>query len=71
MRFSAASFLAASSLPLLIAGADASLYLLSDYASYITGEVLTLDGGAWLGRGILGAGGEDEVPTVRRRRSGR
>src|SRR5437867_285143 len=51
--------------------ADASLYLLSEYASYITGEVLTLDGGAWLGRGILGAGGEDEVPTVRRRRSGR
>jgi hypothetical protein len=23
----------------------------SDHAGYITGEVLTIDGGAWLGRG--------------------
>ncbi len=31
---------------------DAVIYLLSPYASYITGECLTIDGGAWLGKGI-------------------
>lgn len=32
--------------------AQAALYLSSPYASYITGECLTIDGGAWLGKGI-------------------
>ncbi len=31
--------------------ADAVAYLVSPYASYITGETLTIDGGAWLARG--------------------
>jgi len=46
--------------------AEACAFLVSDAASYVTGECLTIDGGAWLGRGILG---EDEtIPKVRRRR---
>lgn len=49
--------------------AEAGAWLLSEAADYCTGEVLTLDGGAWLGRGILGGGGLGEVPTVRRRRN--
>jgi len=32
--------------------AQAALYLVSPYASYITGECLTIDGGGWLGKGI-------------------
>jgi NAD(P)-dependent dehydrogenase (short-subunit alcohol dehydrogenase family) len=33
--------------------ARAASYLVSPYAGYINGENLTLDGGAWLGRGFL------------------
>ena len=33
--------------------AHAAAYLVSPYADYINGENLTLDGGAWLGRGFL------------------
>jgi NAD(P)-dependent dehydrogenase (short-subunit alcohol dehydrogenase family) len=47
--------------------AEAAAWLLSDAASYVTGECLTIDGGAWLGRGILGMG--EPIPKVRRRRS--
>jgi NAD(P)-dependent dehydrogenase (short-subunit alcohol dehydrogenase family) len=32
--------------------ANAVLYLVSPYSAYITGECLTIDGGAWLGKGI-------------------
>jgi NAD(P)-dependent dehydrogenase (short-subunit alcohol dehydrogenase family) len=34
--------------------ADAVAYLASPYASYVTGTNLTIDGGAWLGRGLMG-----------------
>ncbi|BDG58979.1 2,4-dienoyl-CoA reductase [Caldinitratiruptor microaerophilus] len=33
--------------------AHAAAYLVSDYAGFITGEVLTIDGGTWLGRGLF------------------
>ena len=33
--------------------ADASVYLLSDCAAYITGECLTIDGGNWLGMAMF------------------
>jgi NAD(P)-dependent dehydrogenase (short-subunit alcohol dehydrogenase family) len=46
--------------------ATAAAWLLSDDAAYVTGECLTLDGGGWLGRGILGA--DEPIPKVRRRR---
>jgi NAD(P)-dependent dehydrogenase (short-subunit alcohol dehydrogenase family) len=46
--------------------ARAAGWLVSDDASYVTGECLTIDGGAWLGRGILGA--DEPIPKVRRRR---
>jgi len=34
--------------------ADAVAFLVSEHAGYITGEVLTIDGGAWLARGTFG-----------------
>src|SRR5215472_15715046 len=34
--------------------AQASAYLVSDYADFITGEVLVMDGGQWLGKGMFG-----------------
>jgi len=46
--------------------ARAALWLASAEASYVTGECLTMDGGAWLGRGILGPG--ERIPSIRRRR---
>ena len=36
--------------------ADAVTFLVSEHAGYITGEVLTIDGGAWLARGTFGFG---------------
>jgi len=33
--------------------AYAAAYLVSSFADYITGETLTMDGGAWLGKGFL------------------
>ncbi|MFG2140804.1 SDR family oxidoreductase [Streptomyces sp. NPDC048650] len=35
--------------------ADIATFLLEDRAAYITGEVLTADGGQWLGRQVYGA----------------
>jgi len=46
--------------------ARAAAWLLSDDAAYMTGECLTLDGGAWLGKGIVGS--DEPIPKVRRRR---
>ena len=34
--------------------ADSASFLLSDRARYITGDVLTVDGGQWLGKQIYG-----------------
>jgi NAD(P)-dependent dehydrogenase (short-subunit alcohol dehydrogenase family) len=34
--------------------ADAVAFLASTHAAFITGEILTIDGGAWLGRGTFG-----------------
>ena len=34
--------------------ADAVAFLVSPQAAFITGEILTIDGGAWLGRGTFG-----------------
>jgi NAD(P)-dependent dehydrogenase (short-subunit alcohol dehydrogenase family) len=33
--------------------ANACAYLVSDYSSYVTGDVLTVDGGAWLEQGMF------------------
>ena len=33
--------------------AHACAYLVSDFAGYVTGDVLTVDGGAWLERGMF------------------
>ncbi|HEX6699952.1 MAG TPA: SDR family oxidoreductase [Gaiellaceae bacterium] len=35
--------------------ANLCAYLVSDFAAYMTGEVVTLDGGAWLEKGMFGA----------------
>ena len=35
--------------------AHACAYLVSDYAAYVTGDVLTVDGGAWLEQGMFSA----------------
>lgn len=34
--------------------AQASAYLVSDFADFISGEVLVMDGGQWLGKGMFG-----------------
>ena len=34
--------------------AKASAYMVSDFADFITGEVLVMDGGQWLGKGMFG-----------------
>ena len=34
--------------------ADAVAFLVSPHAAFITGEILTVDGAAWLGRGTFG-----------------
>jgi NAD(P)-dependent dehydrogenase (short-subunit alcohol dehydrogenase family) len=34
--------------------AHAAAYLVSDYADFITGEVMVMDGGQWLGKGMFG-----------------
>jgi NAD(P)-dependent dehydrogenase (short-subunit alcohol dehydrogenase family) len=36
--------------------AHAAAYLVSDFADFITGEVLVMDGGQWLGKGMFGEG---------------
>jgi len=36
--------------------AHASAFLVSDFADFITGEILVMDGGQWLGKGMLGQG---------------
>jgi NAD(P)-dependent dehydrogenase (short-subunit alcohol dehydrogenase family) len=46
--------------------ASACAWLVSDAAAYVNGECLTMDGGAWLGRGILG--NDEPITSVRRRR---
>jgi NAD(P)-dependent dehydrogenase (short-subunit alcohol dehydrogenase family) len=33
--------------------AQACAFLVSDFAGYVTGECLTLDGGAWLNKGMF------------------
>jgi len=40
--------------------ADAVTYLASPYAGFITGEVLTIDGGAWMSGGDYGFLGDDK-----------
>jgi NAD(P)-dependent dehydrogenase (short-subunit alcohol dehydrogenase family) len=34
--------------------ANAAVFLVSPDSGYVTGDVLTVDGGAWLGRGTFG-----------------
>src|SRR5437588_2401082 len=39
--------------------AHACSYLVSEFADYVTGECLTIDGGAWLEKGMFGFSKED------------
>jgi NAD(P)-dependent dehydrogenase (short-subunit alcohol dehydrogenase family) len=36
--------------------ANAAAYLVSDYADFVSGEVMVIDGGQWLGKGMFGEG---------------
>ena len=47
--------------------AEACAWLMAESGSYITGECLTMDGGAWLGKGIHA--GDGVIEKIRRRRS--
>jgi NAD(P)-dependent dehydrogenase (short-subunit alcohol dehydrogenase family) len=40
--------------------AHAAAYLVSDFADFITGEVMVMDGGQWLGKGMFG---EERMPS--------
>jgi NAD(P)-dependent dehydrogenase (short-subunit alcohol dehydrogenase family) len=44
--------------------ADAVAFLVSDHAAFITGEILTVDGGAWLARGTYGFLDGDSSPRA-------
>ena len=43
--------------------ADAVTFLVSDHAGFITGEILTVDGGAWMGKGTFGFLDEPDEPA--------
>ena len=43
--------------------ADAVAFLVSPHAGFITGEVVTVDGGAWLGKGPFGSSRQALAPS--------